>query len=415
MQIIEIHDSLLFDSFVAESSTVHYKKTSMWGEFEKKENKGTPHLLGFYDGDILKATAMALISNWKSHKYIFIPYGPCMDYSNTELSAEVFDLLKQYASEQKAEFLRMDPNVVRLHRDIAGNAADDGFSNESVTEHLISSGFVHKGYGYAYDGSWNNRYTLIVDLSDSMESVRKGFNKSRITSLNRHAAEGVTTHVGSAADIEQLMAFEKQLSEQDGFKPHSKEFFMNIMNCFKENAVLYVTQIDLSQMITGIQEELNSNKYAKDREAADAKNAELAKARELIAEYGQTVPIACGLFIRIGSVSWDLYTYNRKQFNFIKPVDNLHNFAMEDMKKHGVEQYDMCGFSGSADPKDPYYGLYCYKKSFGPSFIEHIGEFDFILNQKAYEQFIKQYSFNSRLHRKIDWIMNYNKKKAKPE
>lgn len=415
MQIKEINDAAIFDGFAAESSSVHYKKTSMWGEFQKKENKGTPHLLGFYEGDALKATAMALISKWKSHTYIFVPYGPCMDYSDSALVTDVFSLLKQYAADQKAEFLRTDPNVVRMHRDITGNPINDGFSNEPLTELLKENGFVHKGYGYAYDGSWNNRYTLIVDLSGTMETIRKAFNKSRITSLNRHAAEGVTTHVGSEADIEKLMAFEKQLSEQDGFKPHSKEFFMSIMNCFKEHAVLYVTEIDLNQMITGIQDELNSNKYAKDPEAAAAKNAELDKAREMIAEYGRIVPIAAGLFIRIGNASWDLYTYNRKQFSFIKPVDNLHNFAMEDMKNHGVTKYDMCGFSGTADPKDPYYGLYCYKRSFGPQFIEQIGEFDYILDQKDYDQFIKQYSFDSRLHRKMDWIMNYNKKKAKSE
>ena len=77
--------------------------------------------------------------------------------------------------------------------------------------------------------------------------------------------------------------------------------------------------------------------------------------------------------------SWDLYTYNHKDFNFIKAVDNLHRFAIEDMKNHGVLRYDMCGFSGVTEKSDPHYGLYDYKRSFGSVYTERIGEFDLSL------------------------------------
>ena len=71
---------------------------------------------------------------------------------------------------------RIDPDVIRISRDILGNPVD-GINNEAVTEALKTMGFRHKGYGYAYDGSWTNRYTLITDLSKPMEEVIKTFSK----------------------------------------------------------------------------------------------------------------------------------------------------------------------------------------------------------------------------------------------
>ncbi|NLC95971.1 MAG: peptidoglycan bridge formation glycyltransferase FemA/FemB family protein, partial [Erysipelotrichaceae bacterium] len=115
--------------------------------------------------------------------------------------------------------------------------------------------------------------------------------------------------------------------------------------------------------------------------------------------------LASGLFLFSSSTSWDLYTYNRKSCNFLKPVDNLHYYAMQDMKLNKVKYYDMCGFSGSTDKSDPYYGLYSYKKSFNPEFTEYIGEFDFIINNLKYKTYLKIKKGFNRLYRKLNSII----------
>jgi lipid II:glycine glycyltransferase (peptidoglycan interpeptide bridge formation enzyme) len=332
-----------------------------------------------------------------------------MDYTDEHVRNEVFRLLKEYALKNQVQFLRVDPNVIRCHRTITGDPVDDGFSNECVTEDLKELGYTHKGYGYAYNGSWTNRYTLFVDLNADMKDVIAGYAKPRKTALNRHAVIGVSTRIGNADDLPSLMDFEVQLSEQDGFKPHSRKFFEALLESFGEHAVIYVTEINLDTMISGIEAELASKKYRKDPEARAAKEKELEKASGLKQKYGTKVPIACGLFIRLGHMSWDLYTYNHKEFNFIKPVDNLHAFAMNDMKEHGVLTYDMCGFSGTASKDDPYYGLYAYKRSFGPEFIEQIGEFDYVFRPKAMKRFRFEKLAVNHVKRKY-WAYRYKKK-----
>ena len=163
-------------------------------------------------------------------------------------------------------------------------------------------------------------------------------------------------------------------------------------------------------MIDGINNELSSKKYSKDLEARKSKENELEIAKNLLNKYGDVLVIAAGLFIFLKNKSWDLYTYNRKNCNFIKPVDNLHFFAMNDLKNLGVTQYDMCGFSGSTDKNDKYYGLYNYKKSFNPDFIEMIGEFDYIIDNKKYLLFSKITKFSNKIKRKLNSILFKNQK-----
>lgn len=401
MELRSINAEVL-DEFVSSSTSVHYMKTSAWGEFKKKTEHVSYEMLGFYDNNRLMATAMVLEGKKLGHSYLYVPWGPCMDYQDKDTIKSVFTLLKQHADEKKVQFLRLDPNVIRMHRDILGNPIEDGFSNEAVTDQLKSLGFLHKGYGYAYNGSWTNRYTLIVDLDQDMKDVIAGFSKNRRTSINRHKVEHVSTRLGTKDDIPALMEFEKQLSEQDGFKPHSRKFFTDLLECFGEHAVLYVTEIDLAGMKSGIETELSGKKYAKDPEARAAKEKQLKQAQELMNTYGAMLPIAAGLFIRYGDMSWDLYTYNHKAFNFTNPVDSLHLFAMQDMKEHGVKRYDMCGFSGVTDQSDPYYGLYSYKKSFGGDFTEQIGQFDYVRDAEA----MKRFAFEHRVqyHFKRKWL-----------
>ncbi len=396
------------DSFVSKSPFVHYMKTSSWGRFKSQTENLKYTCLGFFQSQVICATAMVLRGSFLGHPYLYIPKGPCLDYTDATLRNDVFASLKEYARNEKVQFLRADPDVIRVSRTITGEQTDD-INNEYVTAQLIDLGYRHRGYNYAYDGSWTNRFTLIIDISGSMEEIISRFTKQRKTSLNRHRISGVRTRLGEKSDLSSLMEFETMLSRQDGFQPHSREFFEALLDCFGTHARLYVTEISLEEMIVGIEQELSSKKYRKDPEAREAKEKDLAHAKELYLKYGASLPIAAGLFLNYGDMSWDLYTYNHKEFNFIKPVDNLHVFAIKDMQARGVKRYDMCGFSGVTSKDDPEYGLYAYKRSFGPEFIEQIGEFDYVLKEASYRRFQKEKSLEVRARHKY-WKLKYRKR-----
>ncbi len=401
MKIKTIENLNIYDDFVKKSPYNHYRKYSNWANLKKTSNM-KPYFLGFYDEELI-GTAMIFKFNGII-PYMYIPTGLCIDYSNLDILNEALDLLKDFAKKEKVSFLRIDPLVIRVSRDIDGNQID-GINNEFVTETLINKGFKHKGYGYGYDGSLHNRFTLIVDIDKDIETLRSNYTKQRQTALNRHEVIGLYTRLGNIDDIKYLMEFEKELASMQGFKPHSKEFFTNIINKYKNNHRLYITEINLEHMIEGISKELKSKKYAKDKEARLAKERELNQANILKEEHGPLLVVAAGLFLYGGNRSWDLYAYNRKSCNFLKPVDNLHYFAMQDLQSLGVKYYDMCGFSGSTSKDDPYYGLYNYKKSFNPEFIEWIGEFDYIIDKNKYKLLLNTKKGFRRIRRKLNSII----------
>lgn len=395
-----------YTMFVKKHPLVHYMKTPQWASMQNKNT--IIHYLGFEDNNELVGAALCIEKKFLGKSYLYIPWGPCLDYTNMQQFTEIFELLKSFALSRNVFMLRTDPNIIRVSRDIDGQITD-GINNENITQALIQIGFQHKGYGYAYNGSWVNRYTLIVDLSNDIDDIFKHFAKPRQTAIKRHSIIGVRTRLGTQNDLPALCEFERELAQLQGFKPHSSAFFNQYIQIFSEYARFYVTEIDLDQMINGLDDEIHSKKYAKDKEALQSKQKEYQEAIELKKQYGNIVTIAAGLFLYYGNVSWDLYTYNKKSFGFVKPVDNLHYFAMTDMKTLGVTTYDMCGFSGVTTPEDPYYGLYSYKKSFGSQFTEYIGEFDAILNEKTYTSFKKQYRLISKIKRKM-YSLRYKKK-----
>ncbi|NLC96235.1 MAG: aminoacyltransferase, partial [Erysipelotrichaceae bacterium] len=289
MKIKEFKNLNEYKEFVESSKYNHYMKSISWGNI-KKSNKLIPIYLGFYEDETLIGSALIFfVSGIVS--YMYIPTGLCIDYHNEAILNEALDLLKKYAIKHKVAFLRIDPNIIRISKDINGNPTND-INNENITNLFIKSGFKHKGYGYGYDGSWHNRFTLIVDIDKDINIIKSNYTKQRQTAINRHNIIGLNTRIGSIEEINYLCEFEKELSKTQGFKPHSKDFFENIITNFKENSRLYITEINLDQMIEGISKELLSKKYAKDKEAKSSKEKELKEAKLLKETYGPNLVLA---------------------------------------------------------------------------------------------------------------------------
>lgn len=405
MQIREIKDSAVFDSFVENSSNNHYMKTSMWGEFEQKQAKRSYQMLGFYEKDRLVATALVLKGSWFGHPYLYIPKGPCMDYYDETARREVFTLLKQYADQQHVLFLRVDPNILRCARTIDGKLIAGGENHEDVTESLKRLGYTHKGYGYAYNGSWTNRFTLIVDLHEDMKTIRSRFSSRRKRCLKRCEEFHISTRTGSAEDIPTILDLQMQLVHQKSFQPSTYQYFKDILDCFGQNAVVYVTEIDLKAAEETALADLESKRKL-DNPKALQNAQETYDLMHSCHQKAERMPVAAGLFIRTGQYNWCWYYYFHKQFNRFSPLDALHLYAMEDAKNHGVLHYDLCGFSGTVDPKDPEYHLYEYKHEFGAEFIEHIGEFDYVRNEGRMKRFrFEKLAFN-HVKRKV-WAVRY--------
>lgn len=405
MEFITISDRSVFDSFVTNHPNTHYMKTSMWGELKKRTENYRYTMHGFYEDGRLVGTAMVLHHSWFTHPFLYVPKGICLDYENEERVKEAYLLLSEYADSMHVQFLRVDPNVLRREHELDGTVIENGINHEHITDALIRLGYTHKGYGYAYNGSWTNRFTLIVDLKDEMDIVRSRFSKRRKRSVKKNESIGITTRTAGKEELGILMDMQKMLTEQHGFKPDSREYFETLMDCFGKHAVYYVSTVQMEQMIAY----LRTRTQIRDNPAAAEKaERELGEALRLQKQYGNQIPVASGLFIRINHMCWCWYYYFNKFFRSYSPLDSLHCYAMQDCRQYGVTKYDLSGFSGTVDKNDPVYRLYEYKHEFGPQFIEEIGEFDYVRHTASWKRFKKEKIVVNHFKRKY-WEKRYKK------
>lgn len=391
-------DKKTFDDFVLHHPNGHYGKTSMWGEVKQYQEKYTPILSGLFDQGKLIATALLLYNKKWGIRYLYIPWGICMDYRNLTVLQAFCHALRSYGEKQKIGFIKMDPNVRRFN--------EDGTDNERITQTLNEAGFIHKGYGYGYDGSWSNRYTLMIDIHDDYSIIQSHFTSARRSAIKKHNVFAITTEQKTADQLTILCQLEEELAQSKGFKPHTVDFFKNIMDSFPQNHVYAVSILNITESLIQLEQEINSKKYAKDPEAKAAKQKSYQELAALQEKYGSQVPIAAGLFLYAGTTSWDLYLYKRSDFNFVNGTDEIHQYMIQKMKEKGVTCYDMCGFSGSTDSQDPYYGLYLYKSSFGSNIVEHLGEFNMNIKPNAYQRFTKADRLYRKIRRKINFILH---------
>lgn len=398
-----------FDNFVLNHPYCHYMKTSAWANYKASTDHMSPHYVGIKKDNQLLATALILEKKTLLTHYFYIPWGFCCDYEDKELLNFFLTSLKNYSMKHHVDFLRTDFNVERVHHELDGRLINDGFSHEFVTELLVQEGFTHKGYGYAYNGSWVNRFTLIINLNQPLDELVSQFEKRKQGHIKSMPSQGLSTRVGTKDDLKYVALFEKHLSRKQGFKPKPVSYFEKIIDHLQEKAVIYITELDINQYCSGLEALLQTKQIKSDKVATEIKQQEYNQGLKWKAQYGDRVVLAAGIFARIQTQAWDLYIYSNKHFPMLRASDSFHMFAMEDMKNHGVLHYDMVGFSGVTDKKDPYFGLYKYKSSFNPRFVEYIGEFDYIINPRKYQTFKKVTRLISRVKKKLHAALYTNK------
>lgn len=149
------------DQFVLDHPAHHYMKISSWAKYKSEFEHFIPHYVGLENNNELIATALLLQKKTMIFNYFYIPWGMCCDYENEDTTRLFLQFIKENVHQLKCNFLKIDLNIERLHRNIHGEEIKDGFNHEFVKGYFIKEGFNYKGYGYAYNGSWVNPCNIV--------------------------------------------------------------------------------------------------------------------------------------------------------------------------------------------------------------------------------------------------------------
>lgn len=411
MIFIENVEKRKFNSFIEEHDLGHFLQTSEWGEF-KSLHEWDMHRVGIEVDGKLEGCSLLLSRNVPiiNKKILYAPRGFIIDYNNDYLLKEFIHNIKLYAKKIGAIFVRIDPYIKRLERDLEGDIVSGGENNEWIIEKLKNTGLVHKGFDLNFNGV-QPRFAMRLDISKSIDKVLGSFHSKTRYNIRLAERKGIEIEEGSKDDLVRFEEIMRVTGERDGFITRPLSYFKEMYDVLvpTNRMKLFLAKYNIEKGMKNVREELekeNSNFLKLNKQFEESEDKEKKQKIEhkiticsdrikrleanlkSLEEEKKSQPdglIISGTILMItGKKAWYLYGASDNLYRNLMPNYLIQWEMIKWAKERGCTLYDFRGISGDLSEENHLYGLYKFKKGFNPEFTEYIGEFDLIINKPLY-------------------------------
>ena len=269
-------------------------------------------------------------------KILYVPHGPLLDWSNPKIVIETLDHLKEYSKEQKAAYIKVDPQIV-LAQDTANFTQDKGKAAVNPREYFEKSGWINSRQQIQF------KNTFWMDLTKSEDELLANMKQKTRYNIRLAEKKGVKVRQGSSNDFDVIYEMYAATSARDGFIIRPKEYYCLLWNTFMEAGM----------------------------------------AVPLIAEV-QDEPVGALFLFHFNQKSYYLYGMSRDVHREKMPSYLLQWEAIRLSKSLGCTTYDLWGAPDVFDPSDRMWGVHKFKEGLGGEVIQTIGAFDFPTSKLAY-------------------------------
>jgi lipid II:glycine glycyltransferase (peptidoglycan interpeptide bridge formation enzyme) len=325
------------------NSLVHHPLQSWeWGEFRKTTGIKAVRL-GVFDpstssGQVKLTSGYQVffhpIPRTKS-SIVYFPKGPMPD-------KPMLGALKKLAQEEKAIFVKLEPNVGGPLNPEKPNAG-----HEKIMEFLLNNGCLP-------GRSLFPRWTFSLDLKKSEEELMAAMHsKTRynVRLSQKHGVKVIEDNSDQAFKNHLQLLFET--TKRQGFYAHTADYHQKMWQTLKPSA----------QKEPGLTAHL------------------------LIASY-QNQPLVTWVLFVFNKVLYYPYGGSSREHQNVMPSYAMMWEAIKFGKKMGCETFDLWGTPGpNPSIKDPWFGFHRFKSGFNPQLIEFIGTYDFIVDPLRYRFF----------------------------
>jgi peptidoglycan pentaglycine glycine transferase (the first glycine) len=281
---------------------------------------------------------------------IYVPKGPLLNWSDTPTRQRVLKDLKDFAHKHSCIFIKIDPDL-ELGSGIPGKA---GAKEEPLGTEVV--GELRSGGWHFSDEQVQFRNTVLIDLSQSEESLLAKMKQKTRYNVNLAIRKGVNVRSGSEKDIETLMRMYAETSVRDGFVIRSDAYYREVWTTFMANQ--------------------------------PNENRETPTAEALIAEV-EGEPVAGMVIFRFAGKTWYLYGMSRWLHRDKMPNYLLQWEAIKKAKAAGCDTYDLWGAPDNFVETDPLWGVYRFKEGLGGTVHRYLGAWDLPLNRIMYRIYSK--------------------------
>jgi peptidoglycan pentaglycine glycine transferase (the first glycine) len=308
----------------------HVLQTWEWGEFKRQTTGWLPHRLAFQQDGQIVAMASVGLRLVGPLKVMYVSKGPALAYEDATLTAAVLDHLQAFAHQQRALWLKIDPDVIAA-TGVPGEPDD--------IPDPTGQGFVQtlkaRGWHFSAD-QVQFRNTVTIDLAPSEEALLAAMSQSTRRKVRIAEREGIIARPGTTDDLTLLYDLYRVTGERDAFLIRPPEYYQREWR--------YLMDAGLAQ--------------------------------PLIAEYNGAA-IAHVILFHFGRTCWYFYGASSNEHRDKMPNYLLQWEAMRWAKAKGYATYDLWGAPDEFNESDGMWGVFQFKRGFRGTVMRHAGAWDY--------------------------------------
>ncbi|MBI4675217.1 MAG: peptidoglycan bridge formation glycyltransferase FemA/FemB family protein [Chloroflexi bacterium] len=336
MQSIFITDANQWNNALVSIPYAHVLQSWAWGEI-KARHGWTPTRVLLLENGAIVAAAQILRRPLPRTPFgvLYVPKGPALNFDNAELFARVLAELENIARQQRAVFIKIDPDI-RVNQPAAEIPKQRAWrvSDEQIQFHN----------------------TVTCNLARSEQEILAAMKPKWRYNIRLAERKGVTIERPEHGAWSQFYEMYAETSARDGFLIRPLEYYRDVWTTMHNANQAQVFFARVGDSSTG----------------------------DVLHRTAQNDIVAGLILFWFGRRAWYFYGASRSIHRDLMPNHLLQWEAMRWAKAQGCTEYDFWGAPDALEETAPMYGVYKFKMGFGGEFVERLPAHDFVVNRALY-------------------------------
>ena len=360
-----------YDKFIENESMAPFCQEYNWSNMKKEW--GSFHC-GLYKDDKLIGVCLILVKKiFGRIKLFYIPKGYLLDFTNYDDLKAMTDNIKKLAKKNHAYVVKLCPNFCISDDSLKEIECEHNYSKDYAIKHknLLKLGYkwtgINKDIGKNLQPQYN-MYAPICDINSNIldiDGVLATYkSKFKYYLGDFHTKRGITFEVTDSLDnIDTFMNLLEITEKKQNISLRNKEYFIDIMKNYKDEAYFVFGKIDLNKYISFLKEN-------------NSKEEDIDEAETLKKENGDTMFLSTGLLLlprnKKGIRSSEyLYAGNSPYLNNLCVSQGLVFEMIKFSMKNGCHYCNLGGVDGSLNDH-----LSIFKRKFNARLMIFAGEYN---------------------------------------
>lgn len=387
-----------FRKYLEQSSQRTFMQTPEIAKLREKSGWEAHYLGVEKDKKIIAATMMVSIARYFGKKEFYAPRGFLLDYNDKELLTFFTSSVKCYVKEHKGYVFRIDPYIINVERDSAGNEVKDGINNKGVKDTLNSLGYKRVKKEDMKQVGW--MYVLDIE-GKSEDEILKNMKPNTRNTIRKTLKNGIEIVELKKEDLPLFYKIMVETGKRKGFSVRNLQYFEDMYDLFYPRGEIkyLLTKLDLVKHIKSLEEEKAKQQKEKDalseakyndgkRKAYDLAISGIEKrikqAEDIRKKDGDVINLSGSMFMLTDPEIIYLSSGNYEEYMFYNSQYLIQWEMIKYGIKHNFKRYNFYGITGNFDKNDKDYGIYEFKTGFNGYVEELIGEYVYPVSKEYY-------------------------------